>query len=97
MISTYELLQREKKDILQIAARCRAENLRLFGSAARGDDHEGSDIDLLVDFLPGSTLLDQITLIDELSAKFGRKVDVVSARALNKHLRQSILNEAINL
>ena len=97
MMSTYELLQREKKDILQIAARCRAENLRLFGSVARGDDHGESDIDLLVDFLPGSTLLDQVTLIEELSAKFDRKFDVVSARALNKHLRQIILDEAINL
>lgn len=96
-MSTYELLQREKKDILQIAARCRAENLRLFGSAARGDDHEGSDIDLLVDFLPGSTLLDQITLIEELSEKFERKFDIVSARALNKHLRHIILDEAISL
>jgi len=96
-MSTYELLQREKKDILQIAARCRAENLRLFGSVARGDDHVGSDIDLLVDFLPGSTLLDQITLIEELSAKFERKFDVVSARSLNKHLRQIILDEAITL
>ena len=97
MISTYELLQREKVDILQIAQRCRAENLRLFGSAARGDDLDGSDIDLLVDFLPGSTLIDQITLIEELSEKLGRKVDVVSTRALNKHLRQNVLSEAIKL
>lgn len=97
MMSTYDSLQRDKKDILQIAQRCWAENLRLFGSVARGDDHEESDIDLLVDFLPGSTLLDQITLIEELSEKLERKVDVVSSRALNKDLRQIILNDARSL
>ena len=97
VISTYELLQRQKADILRIAQRCRAENLRLFGSAARGDDHDSSDIDLLVDFLPGSTLIDQITLIDELTEKLGRKVDVISSRALNKHLRETVLSEAKEL
>jgi len=96
-MSIYELLQREKKDILQIAKRCQAENLRLFGSVARGDEREDSDIDLLVDFLPGSTLLDQASLIEELSVKLGRKVDVVSSHALNKYLRQQILDEAIKL
>jgi predicted nucleotidyltransferase len=58
---------------------------------------EGSDIDFLVDFLPGTTLLDQVGLIQELSSKLDCKVDVVSARALNKHLRQRILDEAIQL
>jgi predicted nucleotidyltransferase len=91
------ILQQQKDEILATADRYRAVNVRLFGSVARGDASEESDIDLLVDFLPGSTLLDQVALIQELSAKLGRKVDVVSSRALNKHLRQRILNESIDL
>lgn len=68
-----------------------------FDSVIRGEEREDSDIDLLVDFLPGSTLLDQVGLIDTLSGKLGRKVDVVSERALNKYLRHRILQEAIAL
>jgi len=63
----------------------------------RGDDHKGSDVDLLVDFQPGTTLFDHVALQDELSIRLGRKVDVVSARALNKHLRPSVLREAVEL
>ena len=93
----YKQLQREKEVILTIAKRHHAANVRLFGSVARGDEHEESDVDFLVDFLPGSTLFDQIDLIAELTQKLGCRVDVVSARALNKHLRQRILDEAIVL
>ena len=89
-----QLSEQQKKEILATASLYHATNVRLFGSVARGDDAEESDIDLLVDFLPGSTLFDQIGLIPELSRKLNRKVDIVSANALNKHLRQRILNEA---
>jgi len=97
MGSLYAGLVRDKQDILAIARRHHAANVRLFGSVARGEEKEGSDIDFLVDFLPGSTLLDQVALIQELSCKLERKVDVVSARALNKHMRQRVLDEAIPL
>jgi len=93
----YKQLQREKELILTIVKRHNAANVRLFGSVARGDEHEKSDIDFLVDFLPGSTLFDQIDLIAELTQKLGCRVDVVSARALNKYLRQRVLDEAIPL
>ena len=93
----FKRLQREKENILTIAKRHHAENVRLFGSVARGDEHEESDVDFLVDFLPGSTLYDQIDLISELTQKLGCRVDIVSARALNKHLRQRVLDEAISL
>jgi len=85
----------------RIAAACaRRGVLRLdaFGSAVRGDYRPSdSDIDFLVDFQPGSTLFDQVGLIEELSSKLGRKVDVVSARALNRHLSQKILQESMTL
>lgn len=93
----YKQLQQEKELILTVVKRHNAANVRLFGSVARGDEHEKSDIDFLVDFLPGSTLFDQIDLITELKQKLGCEVDVVSARALNKHLRQRVLDEAIPL
>ena len=90
----FQILQEQKKSIVNMAGRYHATNVRIFGSVARGDECEKSDIDLLVDFLPGATLLDQIGLVQELSQKLNRKVDVVSARSLNRHLRQKILDEA---
>lgn len=92
-----QLLQqiiRQKEVITEVAKRHHAVNLRLFGSVARGEENKQSDVDLLVDFLPGSTLLDQVDLIEELSRLLGRRVDVVSTRALNKYLREKIFKEA---
>ncbi len=97
MTQLYNKLQQNKSKILVIAQQCHAVNVRLFGSVVRGDDHDESDIDLLVDFESGSTLIDQVNLIERLTAMFGRKVGVVSSRALNKHLRQKILAEAQQL
>jgi predicted nucleotidyltransferase len=97
LISQYEILQRQKANIIEIASHYHAANIRVFGSVVRGEEREDSDIDLLVDFLPGSTLLDQVGLIDELSTALGRKVDIVSERALNKYLRQQVLQEAVAL
>ena len=92
-----QILQLQKKDILATASRYQATNVRLFGSVVRGEENDESDIDLLVDFLPGATLFDQIGLVQELSQKLNRKVDVVSARALNSHLRKQVLKEARSL
>lgn len=97
MTELYEKLQQQKSSILDIANYYRATNIRVFGSVVLGEAREDSDIYLLVDFLPGSTLLDQVALIDSLSTALGRKVDVVSARVLNKHLRHRVLQEAIAL
>jgi predicted nucleotidyltransferase len=94
MTQLYLTLQQEKQRILAIAERYHAHNLRVVGSVVRGEEREDSDIDLLVDFLPGATLLDQVGLMDALSKALGRKVDVVSERALNRHLRQSVMQEA---
>jgi len=97
MTELYDTLKQQKSSILDIAKNYHAVNVRVFGSVAHGEEHEDSDIDLLVDFLPGTTLLDQVGLIDALSTALGRKVDIVSERALNKHLRQRILQEAVPL
>jgi len=97
MTKLYLSLQRDSERIKAIAESYHAQNIRVFGSVARGEERSDSDIDFLVDFLPGSTLLDQIGFMNALSTLLGRKVDVISERALNKHLRQSVLQEAISL
>jgi len=97
MTRLIETLQQQKEEILAIANRHHADNVRLFGSVARGEDRPDSDVDFLVDFQPGSTLFDQAALIDALSTKLGRKVDVISSRALNRHLAGKIQKEAVTL
>ena len=94
MTKLYAALQQDKPRILAIAQHYHAHNIRIFGSVVRGEERDDSDIDFLVDFLPGSTLLDQVGLIEALSSELGRKVDVISERALNKYLRQTVLQEA---
>ncbi len=69
------LLDQHRDELLAAARRHRASNVRLFGSVAHGDDADGSDVDLLVDFEPGATLLDLADLKDEFEAILGRSVD----------------------
>lgn len=71
-----------------------AYNVRVFGSAARGDDTPESDIDLLVTYRPGVTLLDEAAMVDELEALTGKHVDVVSERALRLPADERVLAEA---
>ena len=97
MANLFEILQQKKTRILEIADHYHATNIRVFGSVVRGEEREDSDIDLLVEFLPGTTLIDQIALIDELSSALGRKVDIVSERALNRLLRERVLRDAVPL
>ncbi|MGH8550196.1 MAG: nucleotidyltransferase family protein [Methylococcales bacterium] len=97
MSALLEILKAQKTEIVEIAEHYHATNVRIIGSVACGEEREDSDIDLVVDFRPGATLLDQAGLIDALSAALGRKVDVVSDRALNRFLRQGVLQEAVPL
>lgn len=96
MISLDEIKENNIK-LMEIAKRYRASNLRAFGSVARGESTQESDIDLLVSFSPGATLLDQVGLTEELSELFHCPVDVVSDKALNRHIAEKVLNEAIKL
>lgn len=92
-----DTLREHRDEIIVIARQHHADNVRLFGSVARGDDLEDSDVDFLVDFQPDSTLFDQIRLTESLSNKLGCKVDIISSRALNRHLAHRIQQEAIAL
>lgn len=97
MRELYQNLKQNKSEIIALASRFHAENVRVFGSVARGEERVDSDIDLLVEFQPGATLVDQVGLSAALSEALGRKVDVVSERALNRYLRQRVLDEALPL
>jgi hypothetical protein len=92
-----ELLRAKRDEILQIAASHGARNLRVFGSVARGEADEQSDIDLLVEMEPGRSLMDHAALWLDLQALLGRKVDVVSDRGLKPRIRDRVLAEAVPL
>jgi len=92
-----ELLQGKREEILAIARRHGARNVRVFGSVARGEADERSDVDLLVSLDPGVTLLKHAALVRELGDLLGRKVDVVSDRALRPRIRDRVLDEAVAL
>lgn len=84
-----------KRDAMREAVkRFRADNLRIFGSVLYGTDREGSDIDLLVDALPGATLFDLGGLQDELESLLGVHVDLVTATDLPQRFRAKVLAEA---
>jgi hypothetical protein len=89
-----DLLRERRDEILRIAAKHGARNVRVFGSAARGEAGDESDVDLLVEFEPGRTRLDQAALVVELEELLGRKVDVVTEGGLHWLLRRRILKEA---
>ena len=91
------LLSEKREEILRIAAKHGARNVRVFGSAATGELREGSDVDILVDLDPGRSLLDLAGLMLELQELLGRPVDIGTAKGLKPRYRQRILSEAVPL
>jgi predicted nucleotidyltransferase len=88
----------EKRDqILRIASQYGASNVRVFGSMARGDYRNDSDIDLLVDFEPKRSLMDHAGLVIELEALLGRSVEIGTPKGLRTDYKERILNEAVPL
>ena len=88
-------LARVREQILAVAARHGAGNVRVFGSVARGDADAASDIDFLVDFEPGRSLLDLAALLVDLEDLLGHPVDVVTEPGLKARIRQRVLAEAV--
>jgi predicted nucleotidyltransferase len=97
MISYNELLQSKRQDILRIAAKYGGYNVRIFGSVARGEADEQSDIDLLVNMEPGRSLFDLGGLLADLEDLLGCNVDVVTEDGLRDRIRDRVLKEAIAL
>jgi uncharacterized protein len=94
---TLEALREKQGAIRDIAARHGASNVRVFGSVARGDTNEDSDIDVLVDLEEGRSLFDLIAVKQDLEDLFGCKVDVGTARSLRPRLKDRVLREAVPL
>jgi predicted nucleotidyltransferase len=85
-----QLLRDRRNEIIAVAARRGASNLRIFGSIARGEEHAGSDIDFLVDFEPSRSLVDLAGLILDLQELLGVPVDVVEASTLRAEDRDIV-------
>jgi len=84
---------RELKE--ELSKRYKVRYLGVFGSAARGQLTEESDIDLLVEFESDADLFDLVALADFLEEKLGRRVDIVSKRALRDEIKSAVLKELI--
>lgn len=96
-MKTQELLKENREQILRISRTHGAIKLSLFGSAAREEDNENSDIDFLVEFDEGRTLFDLIRLKQELEELLGKSVDIVTEKAVHPLLKKQIKIEAIEL
>jgi predicted nucleotidyltransferase len=92
-----EVLGGKREEILRIAARHGARNVRVFGSLARAEADGTSDIDILVELEPGRTLFDLGGLLMDLRDLLGRDVDVVTERGLKPRIRSRVLQEAVAL
>jgi predicted nucleotidyltransferase len=89
-----EAISAKADAISALARRHGISRIRVFGSVATGRARPTSDLDLLVDLQAGRDLLDLIEFKLDLEETLGRKVDVVTERALSRHLRPRILREA---
>jgi len=94
---TKEQLATRRDEIIAVAKRYGAFDVRIFGSVARGDATETSDVDLLVRFEPGRTLLDHGGLLMDLRELLGMKVDVIDEGALSGRFELIVRREAVAL
>ena len=93
-----QLIQEKREEIITIAAKHGASNLRIFGSVARGEADENSDLDLLIDYdSKKRSPWFPLRLIRELETLLGCKVDIVTEQGLKDRIKERILKEAIPL
>lgn len=91
------IIRNRRKEIIDIAKKYGAKNVRIFGSMARGDESINSDVDIIVEMETGSSLLDIIAIKQDISELLGRKVDVVTEASISPYIRNAVLKEAVNL
>lgn len=89
-----EQITSKRNEIAQIAKQYGATNIRVFGSVARGNADDASDIDFIVDLEKGRSLLDLGGLLMDLQKLLGRSVDVVTEKGLKPRIRERVLSEA---
>lgn len=93
-MTAWERLKARRDEILRLAARHGARNVRVFGSVARGEESEKSDFDFLVEVERGRTLWDVIGLAQDLEELLGRKVDLLTDGGVSPYMRDRIYSEA---
>lgn len=95
--TTLTELRDRRDEIVEIARARGASRVRVFGSVARGEAIDGSDVDFLVDLEPGRSLLDLGGLLMDLQDLLERNVDVVTERGLRPRVAQQVLADAVEL
>ena len=96
-MNIYDQLQERRAEIIAIAAKHGAYNVRILGSVARNESDSASDLDLLVDMGPERSLLDLGGLLMDLQELLGCQVDVVTEKGLRGRIRERVLKEATAL
>ncbi|MDX2269875.1 MAG: nucleotidyltransferase family protein [Bryobacter sp.] len=97
MVVLEQLRTANREAILTLAHQHGARNLRIFGSVARGEQKPDSDLDLLVEWESGRTLLDHVGLVQDLESLLGVKVHLGTEKSLHWYLRENILAAAVPL
>src|SRR5437588_1820849 len=97
MITLDTLRVERREEILRIAEQRGAHSLRVFGSVARGEATANSDLDLLVAWEPGRSLMDHAALVQDLQELLGMKVHVGTEKSLHWYVRERIIREATPL
>jgi uncharacterized protein len=92
-----EIIKANREEILRVAAKHGASNVRIFGSVARGESGPSSDVDFLVEMEAGRSLLDLSRLVLDLQDLLGRPVDVADPEGLHWYIRERVLKEAVPL
>ncbi len=96
-LSVSNTIKSKRDEILDIAQKHGAKNIRIFGSMARGEEGPESDLDIIVEMEKGSSLLDIIAIKQDIEDLLGRKVDVVTEASISPYIRDTVLKEAVNL
>ena len=96
-MSRLQFLRKNRQKILDLADKRGGYNVRVFGSIARGEEHETSDVDFLMTFRKGTTLFDRGGLVVDLREYLGCDVDIVSDKTVHPLIRDEVNNSAITL
>lgn len=94
---TFDMLLARREEIIALATKYKADNVRVFGSVARGDGDDSSDVDFLVHFQPDASLFDLMDFKEASELLLHTPVDVISDRGISPFLKDSILRDAIEL